>query len=193
MTSTPLSFPRFYIFDSARSNSGSVAMRCPSSRYHKFNFRLDGNDVTTVCQPMENKRGPKGSPCCTPQALVNGSPSIKSKLWLPYMYVAHWTSSGAEDAMLSNITSLFKLLNAFLTSTCRIAQPSSSSFFSYPRLKFHRHRLARPFYEYAALVRQHGVYCLANTDDRMTYFPTILRRVSPTAIGQTAVLDPGLR
>lgn len=75
----PIVVSTFHVSQSA----SMVPTTCPSSKYQMFVTRDGGKERMTVSHAREKKRGPRGSPCCTPCCEESVVGPQKSGEWQP--------------------------------------------------------------------------------------------------------------
>ena len=97
---SPRGGPSNSIIERAMASSCSVPQRVPSSKYHTF-MRRPGTDSLifsmTEWRTRAKPRGPRGSPCWTPQQLRIGRLSRRRLGWEPYEHSIQDVMEGRRD------------------------------------------------------------------------------------------------
>ena len=80
----------------AESSWEGVPMRTPSSKYQELHGRCSERWVATGYRAQEKKRGPRGSPCWTPEDEGRIRPPQYKEEGVPYMEEAQASASGQK-------------------------------------------------------------------------------------------------
>jgi len=170
------------------------AQENPSSRYHLCSAPLWGRASNAAWIPAAKRKGPKGSPCCTPRVdQMTFRPTSRGAGWNACR--THGIMEGHSRWMASRMAGRAMELRRFASPPAAGATPCSRA--GHPpglALPWPRPRRGSPSRRPFA-AEQRPAAALRPWAVASSHFATSLRRVSPTAIGRTptSFLRSGMR